>query len=105
VIRHGEAVAVGTALAFAYSARRGECSAGDAARVAAHLRAVGLPASPGELAHKDWAAASLVSRMRDDKKNRDGRITLILARAIGDAFIDPSADEADLLTFMETQLS
>lgn len=105
VVRHGEAVAVGTALAFAYSAHRGDCSADHAARVAAHLRAVGLPASPAELAHSDWNAASLVSRMRDDKKNRDGRITLILARAIGAAFIDPAADEADLLAFMETQLS
>ncbi|WP_323761637.1 3-dehydroquinate synthase [Maricaulis sp.] len=104
-IRHGEAVAVGTALAFAYSVHRGDCRADDAARVIAHLRTVGLPASPGELAHADWDAASLVARMRDDKKNRDGHITLILARAIGDAFIDPAVDEADLLTFMETQLS
>lgn len=104
-IRHGEAVAVGIALAFAYSAHRGDCPGTDADRVAAHLRAVGLPASPAELAHTDWDAASLVARMRDDKKNRDGRITLILARAIGDAWIDPAADEADLLAFMETQLS
>ncbi len=42
---HGEGVAAGMALAFAYSARRGECPPEDAARVAAHLRAVGLPAS------------------------------------------------------------
>ncbi|WP_291845427.1 3-dehydroquinate synthase [Maricaulis sp.] len=105
VIRHGEAVAAGIALAFAYSAHRGVCSAGDAARVEAHLRAVGLPASAAELAHTDWQASSLVSRMRDDKKNMDGRITLILARGIGAAYIDRAADEADLLSFMETQLS
>ncbi|RKR00518.1 3-dehydroquinate synthase [Maricaulis maris] len=105
VIRHGEAVAAGIALAFAYSAQRGDCSATDAARVTAHLRAVGLPATPNELAHTDWNAASLVARMRDDKKNRDGRITLILTRGIGAAFIDAAADEADLLAFMETQLS
>jgi len=104
-IRHGEAVAAGIALAFAYSAHRGDCSTADAARVAAHIRTVGLPASAGELKHSDWNAASLVARMRDDKKNKDGRITLILTRGIGDAFIDPAADEADLLSFMETQLS
>ncbi|WP_339332907.1 3-dehydroquinate synthase [uncultured Maricaulis sp.] len=104
-IRHGEAVAVGIALAFAYSAHRGDCSTDDAARVTAHLRAVGLPASIRELNYATWKPARLVARMRDDKKNKDGRITLILVRGIGQAFIDPAVDEADLLTFMETQLS
>ena len=42
--------------------------------------------------------------MRDDKKNQDGRITLILARRIGDAFIDRETDEADLTRFVESQL-
>src|SRR3546814_8415973 len=40
---HGEAVAAGMALAFAFSAEQGLCAAEDAARVAAHLRDVGLP--------------------------------------------------------------
>src|SRR3546814_17935917 len=35
---HGEAVAAGMALAFAFSAEQGLCAAEDAARVAAHLR-------------------------------------------------------------------
>jgi len=103
-IRHGEAVAAGLALAFAYSARRGLCSADDAARVAAHLRTVGLPDGPKTLAHTDWNAERLVDRMRDDKKNRDGRIALILARGIGAAYIDRDTDENDLTDFMETTL-
>src|SRR5262249_60884361 len=41
---HGEAVALGTVLAFEFSARRNLISAADAARAAAHLAAVGLPA-------------------------------------------------------------
>ena len=40
---HGEAVAIGTVLAFAFSARRGLISPDDTKRVAAHLAAVGLP--------------------------------------------------------------
>ena len=43
--------------------------------------------------------------MRDDKKNRDGRIALVLARGIGEAFIDRDTDETDLQHFLETQLS
>jgi 3-dehydroquinate synthase len=103
-IRHGEAVAAGLALAFAYSARRGLCPAEDADRVAGHLRAAGLPDGPGALAHGDWVAERLIDRMRDDKKNRDGRITLILARGIGRAYIDRDTDETDLTRFLETLL-
>src|SRR5207253_6771580 len=40
---HGEAVALGMALAFRFSAERGLCSESHAARVAAHLDAVDLP--------------------------------------------------------------
>lgn len=103
-IRHGEAVAAGLALAFAYSARRGLCPQHDAEQVAAHLRAVGLPDGPKALAHPHWDAERLVERMRDDKKNRDGRIALVLARGIGEAYIDRDTDETDLIEFMETLL-
>ena len=62
---HGEAVAAGMALAFAYSVRRGLCPREDSARVAMHLRAVGLPDS---LAATGIAAsgATLVDHMRHD---------------------------------------
>ncbi len=40
---HGEAVAIGICLAHEFSARLGVCPAADAARVAAHLTAAGLP--------------------------------------------------------------
>lgn len=104
-IRHGEAVAAGLGLAFAYSAHRGLCPQADADRVAAHLRAVGLPHGADSLAFTDWKAERLIARMRDDKKNQDGRITLILARGIGRAYIDRDTDETDLTRFLETQLS
>ncbi len=103
-IRHGEAVAVGCALALGYSVEKGHADASDAERLRAHLREIGLPATPGELAHSDWNAEALLARMRDDKKNRDGRITLILTRGIGNAYIDDTTDETDLVRFMETTL-
>ena len=93
-ILHGEAVAVGTGLAFRLSARLGLCSDADAARVVAHFAASGLPA---ELTHlnRRLSAARLVGHMRRDKKTRDGRLTFVLARGIGDAFTqgDVAADE------------
>ncbi len=84
-ILHGEGVAVGLGLAFRLSARLGLCAAADADRVIAHLESVGLPA---ELAHlnRRLSAGRLIGHMRRDKKMRDGHLTFVLARGIGQAF-------------------
>ena len=97
---HGEAVAAGMALAFAYSARRGLCSANEADRVAAHLRATGLPdgvAAAGIAA----SGAALVDHMRHDKKMNAGTLPFLLARGIGQTFVDPSVDLADVAAFLD----
>ena len=84
-ILHGEGVAVGLGLAFRLSARLGLCAAADADRVIAHVESVGLPA---ELSHlnRRLSAARLIGHMRRDKKMRDGKLTFVLARGIGQAF-------------------
>jgi 3-dehydroquinate synthetase len=43
--------------------------------------------------------------MRKDKKARDGRITLVLARDIGEAFIAPDVADAEVLGFLGEELS
>ncbi|XBQ16571.1 MAG: 3-dehydroquinate synthase [Oceanicaulis sp.] len=101
---HGEAVAAGLVLAFAYSERTGVCAPGAAARVCAHLQAVGLPSSARALTGGPYTAAKLVERMRSDKKNAGGAITLVLARAIGDAYVSPGADDRDLIEFLSEDL-
>jgi shikimate kinase/3-dehydroquinate synthase len=82
---HGEAVAVGLGLAFRLSARLGLCEAAEAARVVAHLESVGLPAELRVLNHR-LSAERLIGHMRRDKKTRDGQLTFVLARGIGQAF-------------------
>ena len=101
---HGEAVAAGLAMAFRYSEHLGVCPAGEAARVERHLRAVGLPASGAELAGGPFDPARLIKRMGSDKKNQGGTITLILARAVADAYIMAGADAGDLAAFLEKDL-
>lgn len=83
-LRHGEAVAIGLVLAYGLSARLGLCPAVDAERVRRHVEAAGLPA-----ALPAWApdAESLLALMGKDKKVAGGRLTFILARGIGHAFI------------------
>ena len=96
---HGEAVAVGLGLAFRLSARLGHCTRTDAARVAAHLEAAGLPSEPGML-NRRFSAARLIAGMRRDKKMRDGRLHFVLARGIGQAFTSadvPAEAVTDLL--------
>jgi shikimate kinase/3-dehydroquinate synthase len=91
-ILHGEAVAVGLGLAFQLSARLGLCDPSDAELVLAHLDAVGLPSTPGHL-NRRLSAARLLAHMRADKKVRDGRLTFILVRGIGQAFSSRDVDD------------
>lgn len=85
-LRHGEAVAAGTAVAFALSQALGLCAAADADRVIAHLAAAGLPTTP-RATGIDASGATLVAHMAYDKKASGGRVPLILARGIGNAFM------------------
>lgn len=97
---HGEAVSAGMDMAFEFSARLGLCSPEDAARVHDHLARLGMPtrANMGRfLTDPD----GLLGHMRQDKKNEGGRITLILARAIGQSFIEKSVSAADLLSYLK----
>ncbi len=81
-IAHGLAVAIGMAMALRLSHRLGLCPAEDVARVTAHFAEVGLPTQPSGLDPE-----ALQARMAQDKKASDGRIRLVLARAIGQAFL------------------
>ncbi|GJD72307.1 3-dehydroquinate synthase [Methylobacterium goesingense] len=101
---HGEAVAIGLALAFRFSARLGLCPGQDAGRVANHLALAGLPtrlqAVPGGCGDAD----ALVAAMAQDKKVRDGALTFILARGIGQSFIAPGIDGAEVRAFLHDEL-
>ncbi len=89
---HGEAVAIGCALAFDLSARLGLCSQETPGRVRAHLAAMGMRRDmadiPGDLPGPD----ALLALMAQDKKVIDGRLRFVLARGIGEAFV---ADEVE----------
>ncbi len=105
---HGEAVAIGMVLAFDMSAALGLCPASDARRVRAHLEAVGLPVSPLTIPGSNargWDAARLVDHMRTDKKNRDGKLTFILARGVGQSFVRRGVEGAAALDTMRRALA
>ncbi|MEZ5938510.1 MAG: 3-dehydroquinate synthase [Hyphomonadaceae bacterium] len=97
---HGEAVGAGMAMAMRFSVRLGLCPEADAARAGALLNALGLVTRIPDLSGGPYVAEELLAHMGHDKKNRDGRMTLILARGAGEAFVQPDADEAEVLAFL-----
>jgi 3-dehydroquinate synthase len=104
MILHGEAVAAGLGAAFSLSVAKGLCPPEDRDRVIDHLCAIGLPSSLAKAPGGKYDPTSLLQRMKADKKNRNGKIHLILCRKIGDGFITNDVKETELLEFMETNL-
>jgi 3-dehydroquinate synthase len=84
---HGEGVAIGMALAFQLSVKLGLCPGQDAERFIRHLKAVGLPAGLADIAGARPSAGELIRHMAHDKKVSDGRLTFILLRGLGQAFV------------------
>jgi 3-dehydroquinate synthase len=102
---HGEAIALGMVLAFEFSARRGLLPAAEAERVARHLAAVGLPAHLSAVAGLLPDADQLMNLIAQDKKVQRGRLTFILARGIGKAFVAPDVDAAQVRAFLVEKLA
>ena len=93
---HGEAVAIGMALAFDLSARLNLCTPDEAARVRRHLEAAGLSMEPPGHPEGQWDIQRLISLIGTDKKVNQGRPVFVLARAIGDAFVARDVDLGDV---------
>ena len=84
---HGEAVSIGMVLAHDFSAAEGLAPAADAERARAHLKAAGLPVAIGDIPGPPLSADELMRHIAQDKKVQRGRLTFILTRGIGKAFI------------------
>lgn len=99
---HGEAVAAGIALAFRFSVRRGLCSAQESERVSAHFRSVGLADSMAAAGVSE-NGATLVGHMLHDKKMSEGTLPFILARGIGQAYVDKSVSLDSVAEFLDSE--
>lgn len=81
---HGEAVSIGMVLAFDLSVRMELCPRDDYERVKKHLSTLGLPVDAKGM---KTTAEELLEIMKRDKKVVGDKMTFILVRTIGDAFI------------------
>ena len=96
---HGEAVSIGMEMAFEFSSQSGICTEKQTQRVKDHLSNTELPRISAA-AHL-LKPKALIKHMGQDKKNESGKLTLILARAIGDAFINTDADVGTVQLYLE----
>ena len=90
---HGEAVAAGMAMACRLSVATRLMSAVDAERAASLIRRAGLPVYPPA----EVEAEALLEAMKVDKKNKNGRIRLVLLRGCGGAFLTEDYPEEALM--------
>ncbi len=98
---HGEAVAIGMVQAFGFSEMLGHCEQGLARKVAAHLRRAGLPTHISDIKSSLPQPEGLLKLMYQDKKAEGGKLTFILTKAVGEAFIVKGVDEQKVLAFLQ----
>lgn len=85
---HGEAVAIGMALAARISTALGHCSAADGARVTALLEKFGLALTPPPV-----EPGRLLDILSKDKKSRGGTISFVCNRGIGNHAVEMLSPE------------
>ena len=101
---HGEGVAVGMCMAHRFSTRLGLAPGQDAGRVEGHLRTVGLPTRIAEIPGGGFTADQLLDGIAQDKKVSRGKLTFILTRGIGKAYIERGVEPNVVREFLEAEL-
>ncbi len=90
---HGEAVAIGMVMACRLSHRMGLVGEALEHELADHFRALGMHASPKDVAHA-WDTDAIARHFADDKKAEGGLLTFIVLDAAGAARVAKNVDPA-----------
>ena len=98
---HGEGVSIGMVLAHQFSSRLNLASPDDAARVEAHLKAVGLPTRMNDIEGELPPPDMLMEAIAQDKKVKGGKLTFILTHGIGQSFVADDVPTSEVLSFLE----
>lgn len=96
-LTHGEGVALGCVLAFKLSARLNLVDGAAVTRVERHFADSGLPVALSNIPGLRPSDDEILAHMRHDKKSRGGRMTFILVRGIGQAFVNRDVHEDDVI--------
>jgi 3-dehydroquinate synthase len=97
---HGEAIAIGMALAFQFSHELDLCPSQERDRAISHLKESGLPVAISEIPGGTPDKDTLMRLIGQDKKVKAGVPAFILTRGIGKAFIEPAVPMEALENFL-----
>jgi len=97
---HGEAVALGCVLAFEFSEQQGLVGGNSVSRVRAHLADAGLPTKISDVQGGVPDVDRLMELIAQDKKVKRGKLTFILVRGVGQAFVANDVDPAAIRAFL-----
>lgn len=99
-LTHGEGVALGCVLAFKLSARLNLVDGAAVTRVERHFAQCGLPVDLSDIPGPRPSTEEILGHMRHDKKAQGGRMTFILVRGIGQAFVSRDVREDDVTALL-----
>jgi 3-dehydroquinate synthase len=85
--------------------RKGLAPAADAERVRRHLAEAGLPTSILDIPGARFSADELMRHIAQDKKVKSGKLTFILTRGIGRAFIANDVRPERVGEFLQSRLA
>lgn len=102
MLKHGEAVAIGMVMALDMSARLAVAPESAHDELKEHLDNIGLPTTLTGLAGDNWTSAALIDHMGRDKKTEGDKLTFILAREIGNAFVAKDVDREAVAKTLDT---
>jgi len=103
-IIHGEAVSIGSCLAFKLSDFLGFCKEEDLRRVANLFEKFNLPTSLRNFKNLSLSSTELIERFKFDKKNKQNQLTFILNKGIGKSFIHDNVNINDLTQFLDKEI-
>ena len=100
---HGEAVSIGTVIAFQFANSLGICSSKDTDRLLALYKKLGMKYHMDHMEVKLPEVKVLVDFMKQDKKVKNGRLVFILPRSIGHCNIMDDISSQSLYKFLESK--
>ncbi|MBL4667450.1 MAG: 3-dehydroquinate synthase [Sneathiella sp.] len=98
---HGEGVSIGMLMAMELSSKMGLMDGQDCNRVNSHYDHVGLMKDLPSIEGINWRADALLSHMYQDKKVDQGKLTFILMKSIGNAFVTQNVEKRALLSILD----
>jgi 3-dehydroquinate synthetase len=99
-LRHGQAVAIGTAVAARLAMRIGWCDRPTRDRIIGLLEKQALPTRIS----REFQPEQIIAAMGADKKIREGRLRLVLPRAIGQVDIAENLPRAEIIAALSDSL-